>query len=104
MSRQIAALFPNTSRTRVLLLTSPVHALQAFSFENSTIPDDAHVNEDFPAPVEIASIPSIVYDDDIENMSLPGVRGRAHGSEVVTSARLLERQHWGGRGPVAAVT
>lgn len=94
----------DTSRKRVLLLTSPAHALQAFAFEDSSIPDDAHVNEDFPPPVEIASIPSITYDDDAKNSSLPGVRGRAAGRESVTSARLLERAHWGGRGPIVAMT
>lgn len=97
-------LWADISRTRVLLLTSPAHALQAFAFESSVIPDDAHVTEEFPPPVEIASIPSISYDDDVKHSALPGVRGRAPGHESVTSARLLERAHWAGRGPIVAMT
>lgn len=88
----------------MLLLSSPVHALQVFALENSTIPDDPHVNEDFPPPVEIASIPTISYDDDVKHSALPGVRSRAPGHETITSARFLERAHWRGRGPIVAMT
>ncbi|EJT48259.1 hypothetical protein A1Q1_02727 [Trichosporon asahii var. asahii CBS 2479] len=70
----------------------------------AAIPDDPHVSEEYPPPVEIASIPSITYDDDVKHSALPSVRGRAPGQESVTSARLLERAHWAGRGPIVAMT
>lgn len=92
-------------RRRFLILTSPHRALHVFAFSDGVIPDDPHVQESFPAPIELASIPSIVYEDSAVRSALPGVDVRRDDSgETVLAACLLDRRMWGDRGPVVAVT
>lgn len=89
---------------RVLVLTSPQRALQVVAFTDGVIPDDPHVQESFPAPIELASIPKIVYAEGADYSALLGAEVRRGApNETVLSACLLDRRMWGDRGPVVAV-
>ncbi|BEJ15066.1 hypothetical protein CspHIS471_0408330 [Cutaneotrichosporon sp. HIS471] len=90
-------------RTRVLLLWAQ-RALQVFTFSDGIIPDDPHAQETFPSPVEVASLPSIVYAEGAEFSALPGAQEcRAARGETVLNACLLHPRMWGDHGPVVAV-
>jgi hypothetical protein len=43
----------------LLLITSVQHALQIYAFPSSTLPDDPHVQETWPAPEEVFSLAEI---------------------------------------------
>jgi len=88
----------------ILLLTSPLHALQVFAFKSGTIPDDQSAQEAFPAPEEVASLPDIVYDDAVDALAFPGVKPvKAPRDERAVSAHLLDKALWGDHGPVVAM-
>ncbi len=89
--------------SRVLLLWAQ-RALQVFAFSDGVIPDDPHIQETFPAPVELASLPTIVYAEGAQFSALPGAQERrADRDETVLNACLLDRRMWGDHGPVVAV-
>lgn len=75
-----------------------------FSFNSGEIPDDQHIQEVFPAPEEVVSIPEVVYLEGVERCSLPGVKAqKLPEAEQAVSAHLLDKALWGDRGPVVAL-
>jgi hypothetical protein len=72
---------------------------------DNVIPDDPHVQETFPAPQELFSLPTIRYNEEMERRSLigkpvPVTAGRAE----VLCARVLEHGIlWEQHGPVVAM-
>lgn len=90
--------------SRVLVISSPQRGLQVFTFTDGVIPDDPHVQELFPAPLELASIPKIVYAEGAVHTALPGAEVyRDARNETVLSACLLDPRMWGDHGPAVAV-
>ncbi|WVQ95564.1 hypothetical protein IAU59_002661 [Kwoniella sp. CBS 9459] len=90
----------------LLLVSSKTHALQVFTFYESTILDDPHVPESFPAPEEVISLHSISYDKTTIRMSLEDVKEQRHrnAAETVLSIKLLDRPGALGRPPLVAMT
>jgi hypothetical protein len=88
----------------LLLVTSKRHALQIWAYDSSVIPDDPHVQEVYPAPTEVLSLPMIRCDDATERSALPGVEPISVGvKEEVLSGVLVERgELWEQHGPVVA--
>ncbi|OCF34494.1 hypothetical protein I316_04009 [Kwoniella heveanensis BCC8398] len=89
----------------LLLVSGKTHALQVFTFYESTIPDDPHIPESFSAPEEVISLPSIQYDkatirENLEGVATP-VPERNGVRESILSMRLLDR---GSQGPLVAMT
>ncbi|TXT07924.1 uncharacterized protein COLE_04848 [Cutaneotrichosporon oleaginosum] len=92
-----------SGRSRVLIAWAQ-RAVQVFALSDGVIPDDPHVPETFPAPVEIATIPSVLYASDAQFSALPGVQEcRTQRNETVLNACLLHHRMWGEHGPVLAV-
>jgi hypothetical protein len=87
----------------LLVLASPTHALQVFAFRSGIMPDDHSVQETFPAPEEVVSVPSIVYDSVAETTALPGVRPGKPRDERALAAHILHKAHWGTHGPIVAM-
>ncbi|WVF68008.1 hypothetical protein IAT40_002770 [Kwoniella sp. CBS 6097] len=90
----------------ILLVSTKTHALQVFTYYDSTIPDDPHVPESFFAPEEIISLPSIKYDKATIRSSLEGVAGemQAKGPESIQSMALLDNHSDQERGQLVAMT
>lgn len=86
---------------RLLLLTSPVHALQVFAYRDGVIPDDPQVTEVYPPPEEVVSIPALDYEG-AKATALPGVVRRTAEEERVLSAHVLDKAHWQG-GPAVGL-
>jgi hypothetical protein len=88
----------------LLLITSKRHALQIWAYDSGVIPDDPHVQEVYPPPTEVFSLPLIRCDDATERSALPGVEPGTIGvKEEVLSGVLVERgKLWEQHGPIVA--
>ncbi len=95
------------SPSPLLLITAKHHALQIFIVPPSTIPVDAHVPENHPAPEEVFSLPTVRYDSKTVRTPLPGITiASTNGGEIehVLQARILEKGVLGGySGPLVAL-
>jgi hypothetical protein len=68
----------------LLLVSTPEHVLQIFAIPSTRLPEDQHVKERFAAPVEVLSIPNLIY----SSIRKPKVRP---GAEKVVSAEFIGR-------------
>lgn len=89
--------------SRLLLLSTSVHALQIFRFESGVIPDDPHVQETFPAPTQVFGLPVMTYDDSTAKSALEGADVIVGQGKVLSARLLLDGPLWKEHGPVVAL-
>lgn len=94
---------PYANLSRLLLVSTPLHALQIFRFDSSVIPDDPHVQESFPAPAQVFSLPVISYDDSTSQSALEGADVIVGQGRVLSARLLIDGPIWREHGPVVAL-
>lgn len=90
-------LIQHSSYRPVLVVYSNLYPLQMFTIQQSQIPDDPHVQEDYPAPEEVYRLAEIRDAVDVVRKVIPGASKRNDtSSESVLSVRLIDGRHTGG--------